>query len=304
MKNKIKITMISFFLILSFIIVACSNKTQTNENNTNEREILAGNVYHYEDNECVLDLSCVANDKICEYQLTKSDLDYIHNQKNTSYEIPINTTGYSTDTLYSYIISSSVLVVYEDPQNVASYIYSSANIYDIDDKYIYIICSAHGIKVNGISKIENIKVQFVNKELARPIYLRESDVGDYALLVVDKNDISIDLLEVVHSINTENLYQTVTKDTTLYGCMNVACIYNEYMATIDRNLDGAYLLKNSNLVSGTSGGGMFDIYGNYYGLVKNGSSLISFFIFPNFYNYIVEFNPEYGEPIGEIITFD
>lgn len=282
-----------------------SNKVEENEiNNVDEsgRRILQGNVLYYDDDEYVIDTILSPDEHNYSLQITKGEMDFIHDHKNSSYEIPINYDGYTEDELTNLILSTSVFVWYvEDGYQTK---YSNGNIYDIDENYIYIICSNHGVGNNGVRNVRNVKLRFVNNEVIEPIYMRNSDVGDFALLVVDKEDVSNELLNVVHSINTKNLYQTIEENTTLYGYMYVIPTYKQYMATIDYKIETSLILIDSTLENGTSGGGMFDIYGNYYGTIRSKTQLMYKNIFPNFYNYIVEFNPKYGEPLGEIITFN
>ena len=41
----------------------------------------------------------------------------------------------------------------------------------------------------------------------------------------------------------------------------------------------------------------FDVYGNYYGYVVRQGVVVHCQIFPNFYELILQLNPNYGEPI-------
>ncbi|MBQ8298296.1 MAG: hypothetical protein IJX99_00220 [Clostridia bacterium] len=268
----------------------------------NGRKIIGGNVLHYDDDEYVVDIIIEPDKHNYIHQLTKSELDFIHDHKDSSYEIPINFDGYTKDELSEYILSTSVFVWYVEEGYKTQY--SNGNIYDIDENYIYIICCNHGIGNNGIQNVENVKLRFLNNEVVVPIYMKNCDISDYALLVVDRNDVSSDLLDIIHSINTSYIYQTIEKDTKLYGYMYVIPTYKQYEATIDYCLQVSLVINNSTLEHGCSGGAMFDIYGNYYGVIRSSNHLIYKNIFPNFYNYIVEFNPEYGEPLDKMIIFN
>ncbi len=295
----------SYNEIMNGVSNETSNRVEENKKSNvdeSERKIVQGNVLYYEDDEYVVDTILFPDEHNYVHQITKSEMDFIHDQKDSSYEIPINYNGYTEDELTNLILSTSVFVGYiEDGYQTK---YSNGNIYDIDENYIYIICSNHGVSNRGVYNVDNVKLRFVNNEVIKPIHLRNGNFGDFALLVVDKKDVSNELLNVIHSINTKNLYQTIEEDTVLYGYMYVIPAYKQYTAIIDYLLPGPLRLKDSDLENGTSGGGMFDIYGNYYGTVKNKTALSYVSLFPNFYNYIVEFNPQYGEPLGEIIAFN
>ena len=275
-----------------------NGKVSTDENG---RPIVQGNVLYFEDDEYVVDIILSPDDHKLPLRITKEEIDFIHDHKNSAYEFPINYNGYTEDELTNLVLSTSVFVQYAEEGFETKL--SNGNIYDIDDKYIYIICCNHGINNENVFNVENVKLRFINNEIICPIYLKSSNIGDYALLVVDKNDVSNELLNVVHSINTQNIYQTIEDETMLYAYVCSATTYKRHIATIDYSLNSTLFLKNSSLINGASGGGMFDIYGNYYGVAKNQYGLVYKSIFPNFYNFIVEFNPDYGEPLGEIIDY-
>jgi len=312
MKSRFRVFTITTLLILSFVMIACDiendiidNRNYKQDNNSlqstnalqttnnTKKSGLDSILIEYEPEEYIFneDINSTDGEYLYSLSITKELLDEIYNSKHNDYEIPLNFNGYTTNELSSLVLSTSTTIWYANDENNFNFL--NGNIYDIDDNYIYIISCSHGIGKENDFSLDNLRVRFISEEVIKPIYVKKPR-GDFSLIVVDKKSLSNETLNVIKSINTKYLYQTLVEELKVYGFMYNAHTYSEYNATIENRLAFSLRLYNSNLKNGASGGGMFDIYGNYYGCVKSLNCLTYSNIFPDFYNAILEFNPYYG----------
>ena len=234
--------------------------------------------------------------------LTEEYMQEIINKKNKDVEITINDNGYSQEELDAIILSTYVFCTLQNNQN--GIIAFSGNIYDITDDYIYILTCNHGIVRNSSEKemehydINNMQVKFI---IGHEIDVNLNNIlidnkYDLALIMVETKDIPKETLEIIKSINIENLYKKDFINVSLYlkaySLMNG--LYESYYGLSQEKIMGS-LKVDENTIDGCSGGGFFDVYGHYY-VVRQGV-VVHCQIFPNFYELILQLNPNYGEPI-------
>ena len=111
------------------------------------------------------------------------------------------------------------------------------------------------------------------------------------------------------------MYQYNRSAINIYGTMYRYADkkYHHYYGITKENNDNLAIhpfieSDSTNIEQGCSGGGLFDIYGNYYGFVSSKVYIPSVWL-PSLYNEIVKFNPNYGDKIDEteyftIVTFE
>lgn len=330
-KRMLKIIAIILLITTSICMIACGNNYGSNfqTNVGNGKENTKGetsNSYYleYAPDDYVIDAKAKLTYDIHDvpdchktfrsFHYKKSLIDYINSKKNKDVQMEVKVNEYNQETLYDEILNTNARVLWSNGQTLTM---ANGNIYDIDDKYIYIVTTTHCL--NGSTTENNLdylSIKFIDNKIIKPIYAQDIiENTDCALIVIKKDDVDETILPLLKSINTSNMYQYKRSSINLYGTMyrHEDRKYHHYYGRTAENNDNLAFnpfidADTANTEKGTSGGGLFDIYGNYYGYVASKIYTPNGWL-PSLYNEIVRFNPNYGEKIEEneyytIVTFE
>lgn len=228
--------------------------------------------------------------------IQKDLLDSVKTMKNKEYEIEISDKPLTQDEIIEKILPTYVSIKWGctlDGERYNSFI--NGNIYDITNDYIYIITCSHMFDTQfyyGLSydKTNNIEITFIDGTNITVqedcfYYLENNDLG---LIKINKSLLSNDTLNIIKSINIENMYLIpLENNATLYNIHYNASnkVFTNHIFNYEKVLtyNGTKeLCGNSDLTNGCSGGGMFDSYGNYFGFCENSYYIRYFQIFPDF----------------------
>lgn len=215
-------------------------------------------------------------------------LEEMASNKNKDYEMEVGV--YETyDEMVAEYFKTFVSIkadFYDTYANEMRFGIGSGNIYDIDDKYMYIITCMHIMMNNNNDEIKEFYIRFVDDTRvtigSECLYTREDEI-DIALIKIPLSYFSQDTLNIVKTININNLYDISLDEfynSTLYCFRYRDLIYNvSYIQNITPIVESFSL--DCSIEKGTSGGGVIDIYGNYYTLMLNEASInlkmLSFF---------------------------
>ena len=181
----------------------------------------------------------------------------------------------------------------------------SGNIYDIDDEYIYILTCGHSFvetsedygKIGFEDLIKDLKITFITGEeiFINPKFIYTHSETDVTLIVLDKNLVSQETLNIVMSINVDNMYRRNLENTTIYeyAYSRADKAYIKYYALIKSTTNGVLDIKNTNVINGCSGGGFFDNTGTYCGMTYNSIFVVYTQVLPTIYELITIANPNY-----------
>ena len=207
MKKLFKFFGVVFLLIIAFMLgvlymenkETISNIKIFNSGGNNEEEIKTEN----KTNEEILTVRDV---KYTEFDAVEK-IEYLLSYKDRSIEMEYNENGYTDDELFTAVLPTMVSIenhVYSRTTG-ETYTFTTGNIYDIDENYIYIVSCLHGYK----SKIYDITLRFVDGFYLTlpPDNVFSHDKIDISLILVDKNDIPIETLNMLKSINIEHLLE-------------------------------------------------------------------------------------------------
>ena len=300
MKKEIKrVIAIVLLMSLSISMTACGNtndETNTKQSTSYyidyEPEDVVYTIEHYdedEENDCRL--------LVGKHEFTKELLDTIYNHKNHDIEIEIK--DYTTNELHEELLKTYVKVSWAKGREYSN---GSGSIYDIDDKYVYIVTALHCLNYGEDITIENVGIKLMDNKLIKPIEIIYNDnFGDMALIIIKKDDVDTNTLPLLKSINTKNIFQYNNSEIDVYGTLynyneKNFCYYTGKTVKPTQIYNSSMMLQESNLIPGNSGGGLFDKYGNYYGLIHSVNMATSHW-YMYLYNEIVNFNPEYGNLI-------
>lgn len=207
-------------------------------------------------------------------------LEEMASNKNKDYEMEVGV--YETyDEMVAEYIKTFVSIkadFYDSNANEMRFGVGSGNIYDIDDEYMYIITCLHIMSNDYNDEIKEFYIRFVDDTRitisSDYLYLRE-DKKDIALIKIPLSFLSSNTLDVVKTININNVYNIPLDefyDSTLYCFRYRDLIYNvSYVENIEQQ--GEIFTLDCNIEKGTSGGGVVDINGNYYTLMLNQATL-------------------------------
>lgn len=318
-KRMLKIIAIILLITTSICMIACGNNYGSNfqTNVGNGKENTKGetsNSYYleYAPDDYVIKTETkliynIYDEPQCDksyrsFHFKKSLIDFINSKKNKDVQMEIKKNEYDKETLYNEILNTNARISWSNENSLAM---SNGSIYDIDDKYIYIVTSTHCLHNSTTeNNLDYLSVKFIDNKIIKPIYAQDKiDNTDCALIVIKKEDVANEVLPLLKSINTENIYQYQNSLINLYGTMYKYADqkYHLYYGTTTENKDHLAInstidIDTTNIEDGCSGGGLFDIYGNYYGFVSS-KIYIPINWIPSIYNEIVKFNPNYGEKI-------
>lgn len=202
--------------------------------------------------------------------------------KNKDYEMQVGVYETYDEMVAEYIKTFVSIKVdfYDTYANEMRFGVGSGNIYDIDDEYMYIITCMHIMHANNNDEIKEFYIRFVDDTTitidASSLYRRE-DKKDIALIKIPLSYLSSDTLNIVKTINIENMYNIPLDDflnSTFYCYRYRDNIYNvSYIENITE-IGGSFVLDNNKIEKGASGGGIVDIQGNYYTLVLNENTFV------------------------------
>ena len=326
-KRMLKIIAIILLITTSICMIACQNNYGSNfqTNIGNGKENTKGetsNSYYLEyapDDYVIKAEPKLTDSPDCDdiyrsLHYKKSLIDFINSKKNKDVQMEVNTSEYDEETLYNEILNTNARILWSDGKILTI---ANGNIYDIDEKYIYIVTASHCLHESTFeNNLEYLSIKFIDNKVIKPIYAQER-LGDFdcALIVINKSDVDETILPLLKSINTQNMYQYNRSAINIYGTMYRYADkkYHHYYGITKENNDNLAIhpfieSDSTNIEQGCSGGGLFDIYGNYYGFVSSKVYIPSVWL-PSLYNEIVKFNPNYGDKIDEteyftIVTFE
>lgn len=293
---KYRIVCAIVLIMISLVMVACdaNNNPILSSLQDNETE-KSSDDFDQESEITIQDENTIINQYTLydvTYTLSIKEMNKILEKKDSSIEIPINENGYTKEELESLIIATNVYVRNKQGNETWN---SNGNIYDIDNDYVYIICTEHGIRENASDKLEDISVKFVTGETVDIDYATVNVGTDVALLVVRKDKITNETLSTIKTINISNLYMQNLIDKNVYILYQLDNkYYSDETTIIDTNIIERYIRTNSDMGEhGASGSGLFDIYGNYCGFITQKNAATYYPIFPFIYDEIVKFNENY-----------
>lgn len=285
MKSIRKSIVICLIFSLFISLIACGNSENTSDGET--EKILDENKYY-----------------ISMFDMDEDLLNEIKSKKNKDVEVPYSESGYSEDELSELILSTNAFmsISFDDGSHMC---YSfNGNIYDIDDDYIYILTCGHGFvktsedygKKDFSDVLKYVKIRFVTGEVieGNPKYIYVSENNDVAIILLDKNLVSNNTMEVLHSINISKMYTKNLTNTSIYEYAynyENKCYEKYYANVIGTRYDK--LQVETNAINGCSGGGFFDIHGTYSGMTYNNGHLLYDKVITDFYELIKEMNPNY-----------
>lgn len=285
MKNIKKFMVIVLLLSLAVYMTACSNSENTSDGET--EKILDENKYY-----------------ISMFDMDEDLLNEMKSKKNKDVEVPYSENGYSEDELSELILSTNafISISYDDGKHMC---YSfNGNIYDIDEDYIYILTCGHGFvktsedygKKDFSDVLKYCKIRFITGEVieGNTQYIYVSENTDVAIVLVDKNLVSNDTIDVLHSINIDKTYTKNLTNTSIYEYAynyENKC-YEKYYANIN-GVKYNKLLCDTNVINGCSGGGFFDTHGTYCGMVFNNGFILYSNVLSEYYPLIKGMNPNY-----------
>lgn len=229
----------------------------------------------------------------------KEQIAWLSSYKNSDVEMEYNENGYSEDSLFTEMLPTSIMLIYQDKDNEYGpiVIQTSGNIYDIDEDYIYVITCGHQFQ-NGVN-YETVTVYFCDKTFVK---ITPQDMVclecDAYMFKIDKDDVSTETLSLLKSINISHSFDYPANELE---SLRLYCykwdiqnkIYRTcYMENFDY-VDYAILYANeSNVLDGCSGGGLFDKYGNYWCQVTMDGKVFGT-IYYRIEDALLELNPHY-----------
>lgn len=216
---------------------------------------------------------------------------YLSSLKNKEIEVPYSEKGYSEKELEQLYRQTTVIFDFRYKVKGKGY-YGKfmGNIYDIDDKYMYLISCAHGVgDLNEPGKFRDqleVDATFANNETVgiknENIFIMANEDNsctiDIAIIKIPLGDISGSILSSAKSVNIDKcLYMDITNlnDYTFYHMTYRVDSKNDFAKFCN---DGSpYLISNmlalaneeQTIVPGTSGGAHFDQHGTYHGFLTN-----------------------------------
>lgn len=237
------------------------------------------------------------------YNITKDELEEIKNKKNDECEISISDKELTKDELLEKFLPTvvSLRLNFTTIDHQVHNLGFGGNIYDITDDAIYIITCSHSFDSTWmgyeelkeynymqIMFIDGTKIE-VNSEC---FYIPKGN--DLALIKINKELLEQETLDIIKSINIDNMYLMSFSNSLTYTVRysDDVSSYNVYDYTCDEVEDWGYHNKilngHGSLVNGCSGMGLFDMHGNYIGYCENGILVRYFTIFPDFYTLLLE----------------
>lgn len=294
MKSRLKIFTIVILLMSSFMVACSSSSDNASGNGTSNND--ESQTPQIDENNYYIDL----------YDMDEDLLNEIISKKNDDVEIPYNENGYSAEELDALILSTNVKIssyAIDNPKGTWKTI--SGNIYDIDDEYIYILTCGHSfvdttkeyeeLGINNL--IKEVNITFINGEKIsfnpNSIYINRKQ--DVSLVLLDKNLVSFETLNIIRSINIDHMYQKNLDNTTIYEYAYSLSdkTYIKYYALIKSTTNRVLDIQNTNIVNGCSGGGFFDNTGTYCGMTYNSIFVNYIDVIPTLYELIILANPNY-----------
>ncbi len=286
--KRIAIIILSLAVILAGICVYFGNRT---ENNTATN--VAENVTSKSDEqESALD----EQDSIDEQESASNEQDSIDDQESTLDE---QDSGLETQIAQTDILTKADAdaafnnVRYSAVQVHNGETYGGGTVWDATDSTIIIITNRHVME----NAQETTYVIFYGNIAADAKLLYESEDPDVAFLSVNKADLDVDELSLIRMVNKDDdsfdklkaedeifciHSDKISKEQCEYGfgedmvtAVGVANSYNEgllvgtneYIESLDAYMIYGYAYAER----GMSGSGVFDIYGNYIGMLTGGT---------------------------------
>ena len=279
MKNTKKFIVIVLVLSLAVYMIVCIKDNTSNIENINNTESTPNK------DETLFDAN-IYNAPTKEY------IAHLSSMKNKEYEVAYNENGYTEEELFEVVSPTIVSIVaecYEPLRDNNITFLSTGNIYDIDDKYVYIITCAHSLydykeskEVKETTEVKQVNIRFVDDT---HIIVEKDSIfksKDYVLYRIDKEQIPNQTLLILRTINIDNYFNISLNDLEEYEYFvykyskkqyvfgNVKGLYiNTFYFDKEKSIVNSLELKNANIQSGMSGGGLFDKYGTYQGYVIN-----------------------------------